>query len=189
LRERLAGADDVNEQATVVRGVVGRDFDRPRERHRLTPDDCGERVRTDDAVAAQVHLALQEAHSPERRTVEVRVDGDVDPLAHEHELQHGDVPAELSTPKRPCAEERSSKRPESLACARIGDSGHPQAVNPLESPDGCDGLRSRNRVDGAAVKTLRAKRHLQACRLGVPPRPRGGRGRRESRCRNHSEKR
>src|SRR5256885_5077005 len=116
----------------VVSRVVGRgDRDGTRERHGFPLHDGSEGVWTDDAVAAEVHSMLQEPHAMERRAVEVRVDGNVDPLAEEHELEHGDVPAELAAPQRPCAEERSSERTERLPRARIGDARDTQAVDPL----------------------------------------------------------
>ena len=73
---------------------------------------------------------LHEPHAVQRRPVVVRVDGDVDPLADEQELEHGDVPAERAAPKRARAEERAAERPESLARARVGEA---RAREPVRS--------------------------------------------------------
>ncbi len=111
---------------------VGDDGDAVRERHGLPPDERRERVRADDAVAAQVQALLHEAHAVQCRAVEVRVDGDADPLADEQELEHGDVPAERAAVERPRAEERAAERPERGARARVGEARDGQPVDPLE---------------------------------------------------------
>ena len=64
-------------------GLVVRDEGVVGERHRLPLDERGERVRPDDAVAAQVEARLHETHAVERRAVVVRVDRNADPLADE----------------------------------------------------------------------------------------------------------
>ena len=56
--ERLAGADDVYLDRAVLVMRLGDDDDLPRERHGLAPHDCAERVRSDDAVMAEVEPVL-----------------------------------------------------------------------------------------------------------------------------------
>src|SRR5207244_9576885 len=59
---------------------------------------------------SEMHPMLHESHAAQRRTVEVRVHRDIDSLADEQELEHGDVPAELSAPERPPGKDRKSTR-------------------------------------------------------------------------------
>src|SRR5215472_1784728 len=179
--ERVARPDDVDQERTVrmVRlrlvgpGLVGRvrlacHHDGPRQRYGLTPHDCGERVRADDPVPAQVEALLEEPDAVQRRAVEVRVDGDTDALPEEEELEHRDVPAEGAAVQRPRAEERAAERTEGRARPLVGDAGDGQPVALLKGANRGDGLRSRDRVDRAAVETLGAQGDLQAGRLGVP---------------------
>src|SRR5207244_7597326 len=126
----------------------------------LPPDDGSERVRADDAVATEMHPMLHESHAAQRRTVEVRVHRDIDSLADEQELEHGDVPAELSAPERPRAEERAPERPEGLPCPRVGDAGDADPVDPLKRANRGDGLRPRDRIDRSAIEALSAQGHL-----------------------------
>ena len=177
-RQRVSRTDHVHggQGAAPVAVILAYlDGDRARERHGVVALECGERVRSDNPVAAQVETPLHGTHAVQGRTVEIRVHRDADPLADEQELEHGDVPAERASPQRPRAEQRPAERPERLARPRIREPGDRQPVDPLELPHGGHGLRPRERVDRAAVEALGPQRHLQSCGLRVPARRERGR--------------
>ena len=172
-RERLARADDVNPapramRVAVMGGAGGDDLDAVRERNRVPAGERRQRVRADDAVAAQVEALLHEAHAVQRRPVVVRIDRDADPLADEQELEDGDVPAERAAVQRARTEERATERAHRRASARVRETGDREPLHPLEGARGGDRLRPRESVDRAAVEALGAQRDLQAGRLRVP---------------------
>jgi hypothetical protein len=182
-RKRVARTHDVDggQRALRLRGLVmlcvNLGGDGTRERHGVALDERRERVRPDDAVAAQVEALLHDTHAVQGRPVEVRVHGNADPLADEQELEHGYVPAERSAVQCPRPKERTSERPEGLARARVREPGDGQPVDPLEGTNGSHGPRSGEGVDRAAVEPLSPQRHLQAGGLRVPARgerPRDG---------------
>src|SRR5581483_7352004 len=110
---------------------------------------------------------LQRPDAAQRRPVEVRVDGHRDPLPDEHELEDGDVPAEVAAPEDARAEERTAERAERAAGARVGEACDREPVDPLEGAHGGDRPRSGDRVDRAVVETLRAERDLEAGGLRI----------------------
>ena len=124
-----------------MRRVRSGNGDAVRKRHRLLLDERRERVRADDAVPGQVEALLHEAHAVDGRAVDVRVDGNADPLADEQELEDGDVPAERAAMQRARAEERTAERAERRARACVRETGDREPVHPLEGARRGDRLR------------------------------------------------
>ena len=134
--------------------------------------DRAQRPRPDDGVGLQVHRPLVlaqrscglRAHVPVESTV-------VHTATRQQELQHGDVPAEVTAAQRARAEEGTPKRPERGPRAEVGDA-EGQSMAALERPYDRGRARPGDSVDLGEIEAVRAQGDLQARDLRVSGRVR-----------------
>ena len=158
--ERVARPHDVDRAAGARRWARA-------DRHAVVSRDRAQRPRPDDGVGLQVHRPLVLAQRGCGLRAHVPVESTrVHTAARQQELQHGDVPAEVTAAQRARAEEGTPERPERRARPRVGDA-EGQVVAALERAHGRGRARPGDPVDLGEIEAVRAQGDLQARDLRV----------------------
>ena len=161
-RQRVTRVDDVRDRRCAWRARHACP-----DRHAIVPDDRAQRSRSDDRIGAEMHHALVALERRAGLLAHVAVErAVVDAAAHEQELEHRDVPAEVALPERARPEERPAERPERGARVDVGGADS-QVMAALEGVYRSRRSRPGDPVDRGEVEPVRAQGDLQPGDLWV----------------------
>jgi hypothetical protein len=148
-------------------GDAGRD---PAGRRSAAPVSAksGKRRASRDAVPDESHAALVPVYGGHCLHSKRRVHGTGRrSAAGEHELEHGDVPAERAETDKTAAKRRAAVTTESGSGPWAGDPVHSQAATSLQVADRLLRLGPEETVDRPRVDAARAKPYLERCDPGI----------------------